>query len=55
VNENREKEQVLPPTVRSLRGALKKGALGEGDYKKYLEEKSLDTGIPKRIEEVLAS
>ena len=40
-NENREKEQILPPTVRSLKGALKKGDIGEDDYKKYLEEKYL--------------
>jgi hypothetical protein len=40
-NENQEKEQVLPPTVRSLKGALKKGTLGENEYKKYLEEKYL--------------
>ena len=40
-NETQEKKQILPPTVRSLKGALKKGGLEENDYKKYLEEKYL--------------
>ncbi len=40
-NENQEKEQALPPTVRSLKGVLKGSDLREDDYKKYLEEKYL--------------
>ena len=40
-NENQEKEHVLPPTVRSLKGALKGSSSGEEEYKKYLEEKYL--------------
>jgi hypothetical protein len=38
-NEKIKRDAPLPPTVRSLRGALKGKQLDEQDYKKYLEEK----------------
>lgn len=40
-NDNLITEQQLTPTVRSLKGALKRGKVLEKDYKKYLEEKYL--------------
>ena len=40
-NEKLKKEPELPPTVRSLHGALKGKGTNEKDYKKYLEEKYL--------------
>ncbi len=40
-NEELKKDSELPPTVRSLYGALKGKAVNEKDYKKHLEEKYL--------------
>jgi hypothetical protein len=40
-NDKLQKEQVLTPTVKSLKGALKRSAVQKDDYKKYLEEKYL--------------
>ncbi|MCI5141054.1 MAG: antitoxin [Candidatus Electrothrix sp. ATG1] len=40
-NSREEKETQLPPTVQSLKGALKGSGGQEGDYKKHLEEKCL--------------
>lgn len=38
-NEKTRTEDVITPTVRSLRGVLKGKQLDEKDYEKYLEEK----------------
>ena len=38
-NEKLKKEMTLPPTVSSLRGALKGKKVNVNDYKEYLEEK----------------
>lgn len=40
-NEKVNREDTLPPTVRSLKGILKGKQVDEKDYKKYLEEKYL--------------
>jgi len=40
-NDKLNKEQQLTPTVKSLKGVLKRSNAQEGDYKKYLEEKYL--------------
>ena len=40
-NEITEKEFKITPTVKTLRGALKKTNIDEMDYKNYLEEKYL--------------
>ncbi len=40
-NEKLNKEELLTPTVKSLKGILKGKQLDEKDYKKYLEEKYL--------------
>lgn len=40
-NEKLKKEPDLPPTVSSLKGALKGKGINEKDYKKHLEEKYL--------------
>lgn len=40
-NDKLNKEQQLTPTVKSLKGILKKGNAKEDDYKKHLEEKYL--------------
>lgn len=34
-----ESDRPLPPAVRSLLGALGKAAVGEKDYRRFLEEK----------------
>ena len=38
-NEELKNDVDLPPTVNSLKGALKGKGINEKDYKKYLEEK----------------
>jgi len=40
-NEKIENEFEITPTVKALRGALRKTAIDERDYKDYLEEKYL--------------
>jgi hypothetical protein len=40
-NEKLKKEYTLTPTVRTLKGALKRRPVDEKVYKKYLEEKYL--------------
>mmetsp|Transcript_5783 Transcript_5783/g.3310 ORF Transcript_5783/g.3310 Transcript_5783/m.3310 type:complete len:81 (-) Transcript_5783:54-296(-) len=40
-NEKLPREHQLTPTVRSLKGALKRTQTDENDYKKYLDEKYL--------------
>ena len=40
-NEITEKEFKITPTVKTLRGALRKTNIDEMDYKDYLEEKYL--------------
>ncbi len=40
-NDKLNKEQLLTPTVKSLKGVLKRSNAQEDDYKKYLEEKYL--------------
>ncbi len=40
-NDKLNKEQLLTPTVKSLKGVLKRSKAQEDDYKKYLEEKYL--------------
>ena len=40
-NEKLNKEEMLTPTIRSLKGILKGKQVDEKDYKKYLDEKYL--------------
>lgn len=40
-NEKINREEILTPTVRSLKGILKEKQVDEKDYKNYLEEKYL--------------
>lgn len=40
-NEKLKREYHLTPTVRTLKGALKRKPVDEKEYKKYLEEKYL--------------